>query len=84
MVSLSSPPVLGPPLPSNTHLTPLGLFLKFCTSRVSSSFNLIRDRERKGNAQVEIPFTELKESKGSFDGHPMTGRRAAPAQGSRE
>ena len=47
VVSLSSPPVLGPPLPSSTHLTPLGLFLKFCTSRVSSSFNLIREREKR-------------------------------------
>lgn len=71
VVSLSSPPVLGPLLPSGTHLTPLGLFLKFCTSRVSSSFNLERERERKkkGNAQVEVRFTELKESKGSFEGH---------------
>lgn len=32
--SSRSPPLRG------THLTPLGLFLKFCTSRVSSSFNL--------------------------------------------
>lgn len=39
----------------DTHLTPLGLFLKFCTSRVSSSFNL-----KKGNAQTERPSMELR------------------------
>lgn len=70
VVSLSSPRVLDPRLPSGTHLTPLGLFLKFCTSRVSSSFNLKREKKKKkGNAQAEIPFTELKQSKGSFDGY---------------
>lgn len=33
---------------------------------------ILRERERekkKGNAQVEVRFTELKESKGSFEGH---------------
>lgn len=47
VVSLSSPRVLDPRLPSGTHLTPLGLFLKFCTSRVSSSFNLKRGKKKK-------------------------------------
>lgn len=46
--------------PRSTHLTPLGLFLKFCTSRVSSSFNLKKKTKTKGNAQAERPSTELR------------------------
>ena len=47
--------LLFPRSPCDTHLTPLGLFLKFCTSRVSSSFNL-----QRGNAQSETPSAELR------------------------
>lgn len=47
----------SPGCPYGTHLTPLGLFLMFCTSRVSSSFNL--EKKKKGNVQVERPSAEL-------------------------
>lgn len=64
MVSLSSPPVLGPLLPSGTHLTPLGLFLKFCTSRVSSSFNLKREKiNKKATHRLRYPSRNSKSQK---------------------
>lgn len=50
------PPHPVGPLPQVLHLS--GLF----------QFNL-KGKEKKGNAQAETPFTELKESKGSFDGY---------------
>lgn len=56
VVSLSSPRVLDPRLPSGTHLTPLGLFLKFCTSRVSSSFNLKREKKKKKRATHRLRY----------------------------